>query len=153
MPRRPAPTALRLVQGPLPPRGHPKHTLPSPPHPAFSSLKGPHIMVKVKTSPEPRVPLRSTTMPQERVPVASHHFSVRQHPDPFLVSPVRQGSPRGRLDEHSPECDLRLGMASLPPSTSSTKFTRGPWDHTRSVSLPFNVESLLAVPKPVAVSP
>lgn len=30
---------------------------------------------------------------------------------------------------------------------------RGPWDHSRAVSLPFDVGSVLALPKPVAISP
>ncbi|KAG1796807.1 uncharacterized protein HD556DRAFT_286824 [Suillus plorans] len=37
-PRRAPPSALRLVQGPLPPRAAPKHTLPSLPCPAFQPL-------------------------------------------------------------------------------------------------------------------
>ncbi|KAK0210426.1 hypothetical protein DFS33DRAFT_1293105 [Desarmillaria ectypa] len=35
MPRRPPPTALRLVPGPAPPRNAPKHTLPAVPRPTF----------------------------------------------------------------------------------------------------------------------
>ncbi|KAI6117606.1 hypothetical protein EDD16DRAFT_1588052 [Pisolithus croceorrhizus] len=35
MPRRPPPSALRLFQGPLPPRSEPKHRLPSVPSPTF----------------------------------------------------------------------------------------------------------------------
>ncbi|KAG9318147.1 hypothetical protein JVU11DRAFT_220 [Chiua virens] len=35
MRRRGPPSTLHLFQGPLPPRSHPKHTLPSLPHPVF----------------------------------------------------------------------------------------------------------------------
>ncbi|KAJ7756808.1 hypothetical protein DFH07DRAFT_958948 [Mycena maculata] len=35
-PRRSPPTSLRLVQGPVPPRSVPRHTLPSVPRPTFS---------------------------------------------------------------------------------------------------------------------
>ncbi|KAI0273848.1 hypothetical protein BC834DRAFT_855841 [Gloeopeniophorella convolvens] len=35
MPRRPAPTPLRLIQGSLPPRGRSKFTMPSMPRPIF----------------------------------------------------------------------------------------------------------------------
>ncbi|KIJ24771.1 hypothetical protein M422DRAFT_29237 [Sphaerobolus stellatus SS14] len=39
VPRRPAPTALRLYTGPTPPRSQPKHRLPSLPRPTFQPAK------------------------------------------------------------------------------------------------------------------
>ncbi|KAF8894439.1 hypothetical protein BD779DRAFT_838153 [Infundibulicybe gibba] len=37
--------------------------------------------------------------------------------------------------------------------SGSPKSIRGPWDHSRTIPLPFDVENLLAAPKPVAISP
>jgi len=45
---------------------------------------------------------------------------------------------------------------SSPVSAGSSrggKVIRGPWDHSGSISMEFDVESVLAPPKPVAVSP
>ncbi|KAI5983760.1 hypothetical protein EDD15DRAFT_2178468 [Pisolithus albus] len=51
MPRRPPPSALRLFQGPLPPRSEPKHRLPSVPSPTFY----PKGALPRQPSPPPRV--------------------------------------------------------------------------------------------------
>jgi hypothetical protein len=53
-----------------------------------------------------------------------------------------------------PESTSRNGNTS-PISAGSMrgKVVRGPWDHSGSISMDFDVESVLAPPKPVAVSP
>ena len=48
MPRRPAPTPLRLHPGPTPPRNHPKFTLPSLPQQSFYPTAAPSIPVVKK---------------------------------------------------------------------------------------------------------
>ncbi|KII88891.1 hypothetical protein PLICRDRAFT_40528 [Plicaturopsis crispa FD-325 SS-3] len=128
MTRRAAPTALRLIQGPTPPRGVPRHTMPSMPRPTFQP---PAILVR---GPAPR---------------------------------SRSGSPRHEdthmLHSQLPPLAIPQGSSSYtsaaPPSSSSSPETsdgmrmRGPWDHSRSISVPFDVGTVLAPPKPVAVSP
>ncbi|KAI0075484.1 hypothetical protein K474DRAFT_1582781, partial [Panus rudis PR-1116 ss-1] len=48
--RRRPPSPLRLVEGPLPPRNKPKHTLPSLPRPAFN----PKVHIVTAPGPKPR---------------------------------------------------------------------------------------------------
>ncbi|KAH7927737.1 hypothetical protein BV22DRAFT_257471 [Leucogyrophana mollusca] len=124
MPRRSPPTALRLVQGPLPPRSQPKHTLPSIPipafHPADSLLRGP------------------TPPPRTRRP--GHTYMISAELPPLDLSSICR-----------PSSSCSSSPTSSPISASSGKRIRGPWDHSSSISLQFDVDSLLALPKPVAV--
>ncbi|KIJ60601.1 hypothetical protein HYDPIDRAFT_116897 [Hydnomerulius pinastri MD-312] len=130
MRRRSPPTALRLVQGPLPPRTQPRHTLPSIPRPAFLPLdslpRGP--------TPPPR---------------------------------TRQTSPAHLLFSDLPPLNLELASICRPSSSGSSSPTsasssptseripgkrlRGPWDDSGSVGLVVDVDSILAMPKPVKV--
>ncbi|KAH7909143.1 hypothetical protein BJ138DRAFT_1067566 [Hygrophoropsis aurantiaca] len=125
MPRRSPPSALRLVQGPLPPRNQPKHMLPTVPIPAFHRddqlLRGP--------SPPPRT----------RRPGHTHMISAEL--PPLDLSSICKSSVSS---EPSP--------SSSPVSTSSGKRIRGPWDHSSSISLEVDVNSMLALPKPAAVA-
>ncbi|KAI0057131.1 hypothetical protein BV25DRAFT_1785881, partial [Artomyces pyxidatus] len=110
MPRRPPPTSLRLIDGPLPPRGRSKFTLPSLPRPIFNPPS---------TAPRGPVP-RARQLPTER----------------------RSVSPQG---------SVQLGSPS-PSSPGGGKLARGPWDHSQSIAVPFDVASVLAAPKPAAVT-
>ncbi|ETW85659.1 hypothetical protein HETIRDRAFT_414650 [Heterobasidion irregulare TC 32-1] len=123
MPRRPPPTALRLIDGPLPARGKSKFTLPSIPRPTF------HPPSTVARGPVPRS--REVTSVITANAVTSPQSQPSHLPIPSPVS---------------------TGRASPSPSLQSSKLTRGPWDHSRSISVPFDVESVLAPPKRVAVS-
>ncbi|KAI0320511.1 hypothetical protein OF83DRAFT_1031610, partial [Amylostereum chailletii] len=111
MPRRPPPTALRLVEGPLPPRGKPKFTLPSVPRPVFSP--------------------------------------------PSMA-------PRGPVERSRPRTPDVTGMAgtptpTTPPSTAGTTPSpsrspiRGPWDHSRTISVVVDLNGILPAPMPVAM--
>ncbi|EPQ58243.1 hypothetical protein GLOTRDRAFT_110096 [Gloeophyllum trabeum ATCC 11539] len=143
MPRRPPPSALRLVPGPTPPRGQPKHVLPSLPNPTFqppSMLRGP--------SPRPRTKadtMSSHTRNPEPAMGAVSHLGHRSHASlPALIIPGMAGM------EPSPTPVTR---SPSPTSSSGSKFVPGPWDHSRSIVVPLNVDTLLAAPKPAAVSP
>lgn len=152
MPRRPAPTSLLLHKGALPTRGQPKHTLPSVPRPTFA-----HPIVSSSTSrnvlPEVTVPTASSSLyslPAGNVSVSSVYSTKSFSSSEFsLTQPTRR----------SIERDLVLGnfsYSSTPspsPSPSPRKAVRGPWDHSVAVSLPIDVDAVLALPKPVAISP
>ncbi|KAI6036887.1 hypothetical protein BKA83DRAFT_684368 [Pisolithus microcarpus] len=104
MPRRPPPSALRLFQGPLPPRSEPKHRLPSVPSPTF--------------------------YPKGALPPVCARMACTEPTRPSLD--ISGSSPTS-----NPCC--------------ATKRRRGPWDDSSSVDLRVDVDSLLAVPKPVVV--
>ncbi|KAG2041561.1 hypothetical protein BDR03DRAFT_727162 [Suillus americanus] len=119
--RRAPPSALRLVQGPLPSRATPKHTLPSFPCPAF----------------QPEATLPHGPMPQSRMRRAD---SMRvTFPD-------------------LPPLDLEIAntyrfSSSTPTSSSPTSGhrIRGPWNHSSSISVQVDIDSLIALPKPAAL--
>ncbi|KAJ8593898.1 hypothetical protein M405DRAFT_785325 [Rhizopogon salebrosus TDB-379] len=122
MPRRPPPSSLRLVQGPLPPRTAPRHTLPSIPCPAFQ----PEAMLPRGPAPSPRTrradPARLAfpDLPPLDVEIATIYRSTSSTP-----------------------------TSSLSPT--SEKRIRGPWEHSNCISVQVDVDSLLAFPKPAAV--
>jgi len=125
MPRRPPPTALRLATGPTPLRNKPKHTLPSIPLPTFYPLR-------VKESDLQAATARQTT---ERCQTITH----TELPTLDILS-LPYGSGSGNTSPAS-------------VGDGRGKIIKGPWDHSGSISLDFDVESVLAPLKPVAVSP
>lgn len=100
MRRRGPPSSLRLFQGPLPPRSHPKHTLPSFPRPVFR-------------------PEASVSVPRTR------------HANPDYQIP------------------FSLELATICRPDVPSKRVRGPWDDASCFDIVVDVESVLAVPKPV----
>lgn len=117
-PRRAPPSALRLVQGPLPPRATPKHTLPSLPCPAF----------------RPDAILPHGPIPQSRI--------------------RRADSMRATFPD-LPPLDLEIAntyrsSSSTPTSPISGHRSRGPWNHSSSISVQVDIDSLIALPKPAA---
>ncbi|OCH95287.1 hypothetical protein OBBRIDRAFT_788481 [Obba rivulosa] len=146
MPRRAPPTPLRLVSGPLPGRGQPKHTLPSMPRPAF------HPPARTAA---PRA--RATAEPDE-VRMLSRMDHTRLPP---LVLPQALGS---MLHPYSgPGTPTSAGSSnserSRPPSPTSSKSDksdrplRAPWNHSESIHVPFDVGAVLAPLQPAAVNP
>ncbi|TFY65458.1 hypothetical protein EVG20_g5574 [Dentipellis fragilis] len=123
MPRRPPPTSLRLVEGPLPPRGRSKFTLPSVPRPTFQA-----------PAVAPRGPIPRARHPSP-APMNVHMSHDRLPP---LVIPTELAS--------------SLSVRPSPSSSPKEKITRGPWDHHRSISVQFDLESVLAPPKRAAIS-
>ncbi|KAF8556903.1 hypothetical protein OG21DRAFT_506075 [Imleria badia] len=124
MRRRGPPSSLRLVQGPLPPRTQPKHTLPCVPRPVFQ--------------PEA--------------------FLLRS-PAPALRT--RQADPSHLIFPDLPPLSLELATICRPSSSgnstptsspsSPTKRVRGPWDDSSCFNFVVDVDSILALPKPVAM--
>ncbi|KAG2149298.1 hypothetical protein DEU56DRAFT_881348 [Suillus clintonianus] len=119
-PRRPPPSALRLVQGPLPPRATPKHILPSFPCPAF----------------QPEAALPHGPMPQSRTRRAD---------------PARLTFPDlPPLDVEFANTHSRSGSSTPTSSPTSGQRMRGPWNHSSCISVQLDINSLIALPEPVA---
>ncbi|KAF8983280.1 hypothetical protein BDQ17DRAFT_1378194, partial [Cyathus striatus] len=104
MPRRPPPTSLRLVHGPVPSRSTPKHTLPSVPRPAFH----PQTVLE-RVSPVDRAKSELQHRPELSVSILYAKISTVE------------GSP---LSQMSPPSQSPKGKA---------KKLRGPWDHSGSI--------------------
>ncbi|EGO21690.1 hypothetical protein SERLADRAFT_474423 [Serpula lacrymans var. lacrymans S7.9] len=122
MPRRSPPTALRLVQGPLPPRSQPRHTLPSVPRPVFQPVA--YLPRGPSPTPRPRIPGESAATYSQLPPLDINFSSA---PSSNSSSPVLGSSP------------------------ASGSRVRGPWDHHRSIELRVDIDSILKMPMPVVV--
>ncbi|PAV24370.1 hypothetical protein PNOK_0143800 [Pyrrhoderma noxium] len=203
MPRRPPPTSLRLVKGPLPARGHAKHTLPSVPRPVLDASD----LARVVTVSIPRVPEPRTHAGHNTVTTNMSSFSTMHASSSSEITLTRSSSLNNRTRQPSRRTVSRdLDSSGLlipsPPSYSSTSISasrsssslplvgfgggvgmgssgtgntspsssslyssssspsrsnsgspalvRGPWDHSRAVSI--DVDSMLAMPKPVVVT-
>jgi|SRR5882762_7860566 hypothetical protein len=129
MPRRPPPTALRLATGPIPPRYQEKHVLPSVPLPTFH----PHHIWESDFV---------YALAHRQAIERPHRLTHRQLSS--LDIPFRSGLRSGNT---SPISAGSMGGARR------KMISRGPWDHSGSISLEFDVESVLAPLKPVVVSP
>ncbi|CCM03845.1 uncharacterized protein FIBRA_05994 [Fibroporia radiculosa] len=155
MPRRPAPSPLRLVQGPLPLRGKPKHTLPSLPRPVF------HPPARLSQGPVPRERTHALTSPPDD---AENHLSRLDVTPLALLSLEGAMSPTSSIGGHS---DGMRSRTSLESSRSSGERSRssspppereiriqGPWvKHARSFSLPIDINTIVVPPQPVAINP
>ena len=124
MPRRPPPTALRLATGPTPTRSRSKHVLPSIPPPTFHPL--PVWVSQSSRAPAPRETIQKMTQ-AELAPLDI--LSLTGVSGSGSASPVSAGS-------------ITAGRR---------KMIKGPWDHSGSISLEFDVESVLAPLEPVAI--
>ncbi|EIW85355.1 hypothetical protein CONPUDRAFT_162563 [Coniophora puteana RWD-64-598 SS2] len=132
MPRRAPPSALRLVQGPIPPRSQPKHVMPCLPPPAFC--------------PEEAMPRGPSPPPRSRrfgqVVLRSMELTPLDMPFDF--------------EANSSRTSLALSTPTSSPSSSPVGMRiRGPWEHSSSISeqLQVDIDSLLAMPKPAAYIP
>ncbi|KIP10334.1 hypothetical protein PHLGIDRAFT_125677 [Phlebiopsis gigantea 11061_1 CR5-6] len=138
MPRRPPPTPLRLVNGPLPPRRQPKHTLPSLPRPAF------YPPIAVIQGPVPRP--RATSISGDLVEPA---LELSLPEDIAFGLSLTSMSRRSSTD--SVMSSRRSSMVSGPPSPALELKSRGPWDHSSSIQIPFDVSAVLLPPKPAVL--
>ncbi|KZT03529.1 uncharacterized protein LAESUDRAFT_335846 [Laetiporus sulphureus 93-53] len=141
MTRRPAPTPLRLMTGPVPRRGAPKHTLPSLPRPAF------HPPVRISKGPVPRERAHALVMPEPDA-------FARTLPIAPLRSPTsaRSGSTDGCTSRSSSE-STRSRRSSSPPFAEDLR-VRGPWEkHTRAFELGIDISTVVVPPGPVAINP
>jgi hypothetical protein len=158
MPRRPPPTSLRLIDGPLPSRSVPRHTMPSVPAPVFQPAVGgplPREREKPHTSSNYDAPVLAviTTVPTALSlpssssagisPVSgadSEHHDLRHSRSSSSLSSANSSA--------SPSPSFR---AMSPAPAKDGRSLRGPWDHSSSISFHVNVDTLLAAPAPAAV--
>jgi hypothetical protein len=142
MPRRPPPTQLRLLPAtaPLPGRGVAKHKMPSMPCPIFQHPS----------------PAAASQRPRSRSNSPSAGERSTRSVLPPLVIP---GLPVPVTDRQSPVGGTQASGYSPvvtpvePPTHSSRKRLRGPWDHSGSISLKIDLGTVLTPPKRAAVSP
>ncbi|KAJ7445798.1 hypothetical protein B0H11DRAFT_402990 [Mycena galericulata] len=87
MPRRAPPTSLRLVQGPVPPRSLPRHTLPSVPRPTFS---------------QPAMVARGPTPRQQPSSLEDPFFAAKFADLPEIIIPPNSSLPSSVLSATSP---------------------------------------------------
>ncbi|KAL5490074.1 hypothetical protein ACEPAI_4907 [Sanghuangporus weigelae] len=180
MPRRPPPSSLLLAKGPIPGRGQAKHTLPSAPRPVHVPTDISRAVTRA--APEQRVVIISPydsaysrtrayssddlssgmASRQPRRRSVEHGLDTSGLALPLLPNTSGTSGRRG-ITVHT-ALDSSAGYASaasLSPITtpspgsspSSQPPMRGPWDYSRAISLPIDVGSVLALPKPVAISP
>ncbi|KAG6379237.1 hypothetical protein JVT61DRAFT_11685 [Boletus reticuloceps] len=125
MRRRGPPSSLRLFQGPLPLRSHPKHTLPSVPRPVFQ----PEAFLS-----------RGPALAPRTLPVNPGHLIFPDLPPLSLeLATICRSGSSGNLTPTSS------------PSWSPTKRVRGPWEDSSCFDFVVDVDSILALPKPVAM--
>lgn len=172
MPRRSPPTSLRLVQGSLPTRGQPKHTLPSMPRPTLlaSNISRAQVFPSIerertyghgrnmRSNVESVMVLSSSNRGcgvgiygQADVDANISGSSFESLPLPSSSSPVYAvNSRRGSFESLS---SVSSRASSPTPQSRDKKVIRGPWDHSPAPSLEVDVDFLLAIPQRVAVSP
>lgn len=142
--RRPPPTALRLVSGPLPARNKPRHTLPSMPRPAFyPKVHAPN------DGPKPRRRVNSVTdvLPMvEESKRLTHHSSMSESGS-FVERGGNSGTSSPTLSDAG---SSSFSRPSTPPMEQ--RIVRGPWDHASAIKVNIDVEMLLAPLRPAAVS-
>ncbi|KAH9901108.1 hypothetical protein C8Q73DRAFT_786507 [Cubamyces lactineus] len=150
MPRRSPPTPLRLHNGPLPPRGKPKHTLPSLPRPAFH---GPAVLA-TPNGPVPRARMTHTELPALIIPDAATAALPATIPGLFTTSALETGLPSSPTSaESSASGSSAGGRSSLEGGRKkSRERLRGPWDHSGAIQVPFDVGAVLPPPRPVAIN-
>ncbi|KAJ7093149.1 hypothetical protein C8R44DRAFT_646152 [Mycena epipterygia] len=110
MPRRSPPTSLRLVQGPVPPRSVPRHTLPSVPRPTFAQpatlVRGPAPRQQ-SAREDPLLAARFADLPAILIPPSTSLPSLLS-----AATPSSRGSMRGPWD-HSGSISTPLDLESL----------------------------------------
>ncbi|KAH9951496.1 hypothetical protein B0H21DRAFT_285987 [Amylocystis lapponica] len=151
-PRRAPPTPLRLVTGPLPARGKPRHTLPSIPRPAFNPAA--HV---VQTGPVPRSrasapePVDSYMTPAQllpfMIPMSRGYSSGSSSP-----TSAGSGSSDGDRSRSPSPAERMLRKERTHSRSSSTESSRSSV-HSRSASMSFDISTILAPPRPAAINP
>ncbi|KAI0747851.1 hypothetical protein C8Q80DRAFT_1120486 [Daedaleopsis nitida] len=130
MPRRSPPTPLRLHNGPLLPRGMPRHTLPSLPRPAFQCP-----IPTVNAGPIPRTRMTHTELPVLDIPNIAA---------PSALEPSVSWS--------GPSSPTSASSMSSTRSKRSKEFVKGPWDHSGTIQVPIDVGAMLPPPMPAAIN-
>ncbi|CDO69001.1 hypothetical protein BN946_scf184834.g8 [Trametes cinnabarina] len=145
MPRRSPPTPLRLHTGPLPPRGMPKHTLPSIPRPAFH---GPTPLTMDDASkPVPRARMAHTDLPTLLIPDA-----LMTGLPGIYGSALEAGTGSAGPSSPTSSASSRRAASLESGRKRSREWVRGPWDHSGAIHVPFDVGTVLPPPRPVAIN-
>ncbi|QRV89629.1 hypothetical protein RhiJN_17647 [Ceratobasidium sp. AG-Ba] len=159
MPRRPAPTALHLSTGPLPGRGEARHTLPAPPQPVFH----PKTITKPRSDslssgnqrrPSGPAPSLLGYMGADPTDKASVDGVMFESANERAYIPQWDTKPVASMLTYT-KCSQELTNTASPTgSTISRRVQPGPWDRTRSNTLPpERIAELVALPKPVVANP
>lgn len=152
MPRRPPPSSLNLIQGPLPGRGEPKHTLPSRPRPTFCPGSSDASLSSSKSVATIRSKKSSSALTDASAGsgVLSAGSTTRREgmagttgSKVLVVATAGLTSNAGGRSENTPSTRI---VAPLGASK-----TRGPWDYSVLIP-PLDVDSILPPPQPVAIS-
>lgn len=150
MPRRSPPTPLRLVTGPLPMRNVPKHTLPSRPQPIF------HSRAPAARTSRPRArshSLDALPATDDGVADLGAHILV-QMPSVWRLGHADAATDSAASSPVSSERGSEDGVRPVSPAsaTAATRVRRGPWDHSGSIKVPFDVETVLAPLRPAVLT-
>lgn len=140
MPRRSPPTPLRLHAGPLPPRGMPKHTMPSLPRPAFH---GAIPTINPTPGPVPRPRMTHNELPLLVIP---------EHVAPPTALSALPAAPLETQSWSGPSSPTSAESTRSTPRKKSKEFVRGPWDHSGAIHVPFDVGAVLPPPMPAALN-
>jgi len=143
--RRPAPSPLLLVPAGPVTRGTPKHKLPSIPVPSFQPAA--QLPKRMTHTQLPPLVVDASSMPQITSPASQYSSSSRSS------SESERGWPWNLsfYKTHSASSSTS-SLSSVSSSISENRERlRAPWDYSAPVQ--FDMESLLAMPKPVAISP
>ena len=160
MPRRAPPTPLRLYQGPLPPRSRPKHTLPSLPCPTFRprllAMGAPNPRSRAQSiddllSPHSRVMFPRVGQEGLHAHIVVHMPSVWTLGEAGACESERSMpvSPSGSTVSDRSSDSVNSGPTS---PRRERVMVRGPWDHSGSIKIPFDVEAVLAPPRPAMLN-
>lgn len=141
--RRPAPSPLLLVPAGSIARGTPKHKLPSIPVPSFQ----PAAQLPKRMSHTQLPPLRTDASGMLQISPQQYSSSHKSS------SESERGWPWNlRFYKTRSASSSTSSLSSISSSDSESRVhPRAPWDYSASVQ--FDMESLLAVPKPVAINP
>jgi hypothetical protein len=144
MPRRPAPTPLRLHPGPTPPRNFVKFTLPSKPQQTFyPSVSNRMIPVEKQSASHSRTHSRSSSVSsqEEGSPpslVRRDAITVAQLPASMTQGPKEGGVGGVVMPEYRP--------ASLQSPLTRKIGSMGPWEYSKKVFTEEEVSALIAAP-------
>lgn len=172
MPRRPAPTPLRLHQGPTPPRNHPKFTLPSVPQQTFYPTSTPSVSVMKQEQKYFRRRGHNRTSSSSSVSSMDSDGSVSsgiaalptvtmqlpRRPEILLPQAARLPEVMTRGPRLSNE---RGGSMAMPeyrvPVQRNANLRRieemGPWEYSRLRLSEAEIAVMIPAPKPVIANP
>ncbi|KIM31784.1 hypothetical protein M408DRAFT_327218 [Serendipita vermifera MAFF 305830] len=162
MPRRPAPTPLRLHPGPTPPRNHPKFTLPSMPQQSFYPVATQSVpVVKKELKYIPSRGHRRSSSSSSSSSVGSDDEALAFATDVVrgggLVPPM-QSLPPVMTRGPRPKNDGGMAMPEFKASNTLNSSVRsiqimGPWEYSRLRLSEQEIRAMIAPPKRAIANP